>query len=369
MRTVGKFEITASSLELPVSGPSLSIIIAVKDDETEIGATLKTLLEITYHPLEIIVVVDRSTDETESIVRILEQSDPRLRVVLVKELPPGWLGKVYAMDKGLAIARGEFFLFMDADMGVSGACLARAMEICREQRLDHLAVLPQVCRKGFLHDLMMATSTLLFISSSRPWLSIEDRPLKSVKGMGKFNLVRKSTFEKTEGLQWLKMDVADDVALAQLIAKNGGRSLLLNSAIDGLTLDWYQNFWGVVTGLEKNIVSGFTNYNPWQILFMPLMSSTPFLVPLWGLYQGVGSVPSMMALGCLGLTIVFSLIVQRHLYYPPLIIFFFPLGLMLLGLILLRASFLCFRNKGIRWSGTHYPMEELRKGSRVKMGL
>lgn len=369
MRTVRTFEIAQTSQDRPLSGPSLSIIIAVKDDETEIGETLETLLRLTYDPLEIIVVVDRSTDKTEAIVRSLQLADQRLKMVVVHELPSGWLGKVHAMDKGLKMAGGEFFLFMDADMGVSGAGLARAMEICRDERLDHLAVLPQVCRKGFLHDLMMATSTLLFISSSRPWLSIENRPLKSVKGMGKFNLVRRSTFEKTEGLKWLKMDVADDVALAQLIAKNGGRSLLLNSAVEGLTLDWYQNFWGVVTGLEKNIVSGFTNYNPWQIVFMPMVSSTPFLVPLWGISQGVGSVPFAMALGCLGLTLLFSLFVQRYVHYPLLIIFFFPLGLLLLGLILLRASFLCFRNKGIRWSGTHYPMEELRKGSRVKMGL
>lgn len=353
----------------PLSGPSLSIVIAVKDDETEIGETLNTLLQLDYRPLEIVVVVDRSTDRTESIVAAAAARDDRLKMVVVKELPAGWLGKVNAMNRGVQQTTGDYFLFMDADMGVDTAGLTRALEICHEQQLDHLAVLPQVCRKGFLHDIMMVTSTILFISSSRPWMKIEDRPLKSVKGMGKFNLVKRSKFEKTEGFEWLKMDVADDVALAQLIAKNGGRSLLLNSGVEGLTLDWYQSFWGVVTGLEKNIVSGFTNYNPLQILFMPLMSSTPLLVPLWGLLHGPGTVPFMMGQLCFIMTLLFAVGLRRQLHYPVSCIFFFPLGLLLLGFILLRASYLCFRNKGIIWSGTHYPMEELRKGSRVKMGL
>lgn len=365
LRSVPKFSpvpgVTASGR------PSASIMIAVKDDAREIGATVEALRNLTYPKLEIIVVVDRSTDATESIVRGIASQDPRIKVQVVSALPPAWLGKVHALHSGVSRATGDFIIFMDADMAVRDEDLELALHRAQDLQLDHLSIVPRVASKGFLHDVMMCTSTILFISSSRPWMSIARRPLKSVKGMGKFNMVRRSFFSQTEGFEWLKMDVADDVALAQLIAKNGGRSLLFKSDVNGPALSWYDSFWGVVKGLEKNIVSGFTNYDPLQIILMPLVSASPVLVPLVGL---LGDGPSQAAaLGCLGLSVSFAVLTRRFLFYPLHVIAAFPLGLLLLGLILLRASVVCFRTGGIRWSGTTYPIEDLRKGTRVKMGL
>ena len=366
LKYIPKFS-SSQGTELSDDLPSATIIIAVKDDESEIGETVKTLQSLAYKRLEILVVIDRSTDKTEQIVREIASSDSRIKPLIVNSLPLGWLGKVHALHCGSREAMGDFIIFMDADMGISDADLRLALHEAKVKKLDHMSIVPQVASKGFLHDVMMCTSTILFISSSRPWMSIDQRPLKSIKGMGKFNMVRRSLFARTEGFTWLKMDVADDVALAQLMARHGGRSLLYKSDQNGPKLDWYDSFWGIVTGLEKNIVSGFTNYDPFQIIFMPSFSATPFLVPLLALAFGPKAI--LVALVCFALTMVFASFTKRFLFYPLHVVAAFPLGLFLLGLILLRASYVCFKNGGIRWSGTTYPIDELRKGARVKMGL
>ena len=44
----------------------------------------------------------------------------------------------------------------------------------------------------------------------------------------------------------------------------------------------------------------------------------------------------------------------------------FPAGMLLISLMMLRAGFQCIRNNGIDWRGTHYPLEQLRAGQRLK---
>ena len=43
-----------------------------------------------------------------------------------------------------------------------------------------------------------------------------------------------------------------------------------------------------------------------------------------------------------------------------------PIGAVFVSLIMLRSAWKCFRNGGIDWRGTHYPVDELRRGQRVK---
>lgn len=335
--------------------PKISIIIAVKDGAKELEVTLRKLTSIDYENLEVIVVNDRSKDLTAEVIKNFQQNSPHLFSVHVTDLPHGWLGKVHALNEGVKLASGDFFLFMDADIRINGSVLKSAVAVCEEKNLDHLGVLPRTLHGDFWLNLMMSTSMLLFTLSAKLWIPVEKRPLKSIKGVGAFNFVRKSAFIKTEGFSWLRMDVADDVALAQLIAMNGGLSHLMKAGPDGPELDWYRNFYQLVLGLEKNIVGGFTNYKLSLVIFMSFASILALYIQmLW---------PVLL------LTFIFTLMVRRYSSYSLSVVFSFPLGIALLGCILLRSSYICFTRGGISWSGTFYPLKDLKAGSRVKLGL
>lgn len=325
----------------------LSIILAVKDGEKDIRESLERLIKF---PVEIIVVNDRSKDGTQKVIE-----EFGVKNVEVTELPENWLGKVHALHQGVEFATKKFMLFMDPDIHVTEEVLKKAITLCESENLDHLALLPETKRGDFLLNLMMMTSKLLFTWSARPWLPIRTRPLKCIKGVGAFNLVRRSKFLETEGFEWLKMDVADDVALAQLIAGHQGRSLLLKAGKSGPSLDWYRNFDEVVKGLEKNIVGGFTNYQIHMVFIMTIFSIIPLAMHI--LSVGVFA------------TFIFAFAVKRYMNYRWYELLFFPVGIALLGMILLRASIICFKQGGIYWSGTFYPLKKLKEGSRIILGL
>src|ERR1700730_8520461 len=72
--------------------PRISILFAARDEEEKLSAALATLMEIDYPDLEVIAVDDRSKDATGRILHDFAALHPRLRVVHVADLPPGWLG-------------------------------------------------------------------------------------------------------------------------------------------------------------------------------------------------------------------------------------------------------------------------------------
>ena len=83
--------------------PSLTIVVPARNEEAEIEAALRSLLQLNYPQYQIVAVNDRSTDQTGAIMERLAAepaSAGKLRVIHVRDLPSGWLGKVHAMWLG-----------------------------------------------------------------------------------------------------------------------------------------------------------------------------------------------------------------------------------------------------------------------------
>src|SRR4051812_28207481 len=82
----------------PENPPLVTAIIPAKDEEATLGACLSSVRSQSYPNLEILVVDDRSTDATAAIAREVAESDPRVRVLTISELPEGWTGKTHALQ-------------------------------------------------------------------------------------------------------------------------------------------------------------------------------------------------------------------------------------------------------------------------------
>ena len=83
----------------------------------------------------------------------------------------------------------------------------------------------------------------------KPW-HVNDPNRPEGVGVGAFNMVRRVAFEHTMGFEWFKMDVADDVALGQLMKNSSGRSNIL-LAYDAIEVEWYPSVEKVFLGLRK----------------------------------------------------------------------------------------------------------------------
>jgi cellulose synthase/poly-beta-1,6-N-acetylglucosamine synthase-like glycosyltransferase len=72
--------------------PRVSIIVPARNEQRNIREALQSLLALDYPDYELIVVDDRSEDDTGRILDEMAAASPRLQVIRIEELPPGWLG-------------------------------------------------------------------------------------------------------------------------------------------------------------------------------------------------------------------------------------------------------------------------------------
>jgi cellulose synthase/poly-beta-1,6-N-acetylglucosamine synthase-like glycosyltransferase len=102
------------------NGNTFSIVIAAHNEEAAIVSCLESVLSQTIgnSRFEVIVIDDRSSDATNRLVQIKSFNHSNLRIITVKNTPPGISPKKYAVSLGIGQARNEIIVFTDADCRV-----------------------------------------------------------------------------------------------------------------------------------------------------------------------------------------------------------------------------------------------------------
>lgn len=241
---------TLASLPAPsrTTWPTVSIVIPARDEGAHVLAALRAKLSDGYPALEVVLVDDRSTDDTGAQARSL--NDPRLTVTRVDTLPDGWLGKVNALQQGLQVARGEWILFSDADVHLAPGTLTRVISWAETEGVDHVSTLPKIIPAGPAITLALTAFFRFIVTFARLW-AVERPDSNAAAGVGAFNLFRRSALEKSEGLSWLKMEIADDMGLGVMLKRSGARQRVL-VAQDAVSLEFYPSVRVMARALEKN---------------------------------------------------------------------------------------------------------------------
>jgi hypothetical protein len=353
----GKVGRLADSAPVGEPAPTVSIVVAAKDEARHVEAAMGSLLAQRYPRLEIIAVDDRSTDATGAILDRLAAADARLRVVHLRELPPGWLGKNHAMSVGAQAASGSWLLFSDADVMLAPDALARAVGQAEREGLDHLAIMPELVLPGLPLKAFGLAFLCWGMAVLRPWKARDPRSWRFV-GIGAFNLVRTAAYARAGGHAPIRLRPDDDVKLGKLLKRSGARSdFRFGGAL--VTVEWYPSLRQAVEGLMKNSFS-IVEYRP-----LVMLAGVPFylvggLGPFAALALGGWAVRGLAALAIL-LQLAVLLRGPREAGTPRRAALLYPLMSLLFAWIILRALVLNLSQGGIVWRGTFYPLSELRK--------
>jgi glycosyltransferase involved in cell wall biosynthesis len=390
--------------ELPASGapethwPTLSIIAPARNEARGIEAAVASLLRLDYPGLEIVIVNDRSTDETAAILERLERehntvrlkqaeirlrhtalagpktelndvqtvaerinvdagyvgADTALKVVTVAQLPAGWLGKNHAMHVGAASATGELLLFTDADIVFKPSTMRRAVSYLEARRIDHLAAIPDVRVRGFALNAFVAAFGVFFSIYSRPWHARNPRSRAHV-GIGAFNLIRADVYRAIGGHQPIAMRPDDDLKLGKLVKKRGFRQDAVIGR-DFVMVEWYASLRELVDGLMKNTFAGVEYSVP------AVVGSTAALLvvnvwPVIAVFLTGGVTQLLYAFCVIFIVLLFWIVNRRQLGY----VIVYPAAALLFAYIMWRSAFLAVSRGTIGWRGTEYQLDAMKK--------
>ena len=97
------------------SSSPVSVVIASRNHGNELPELIQKILAQDHNEFELIIVNDRSSDDTEDFLREIKNSDQRLKVVKVDHKPENMDGKKYAITLGIKAAKYENIILTDAD--------------------------------------------------------------------------------------------------------------------------------------------------------------------------------------------------------------------------------------------------------------
>ena len=346
----------------PGRWPRVSLIVPARNEVETLGPAMRSRLAEGYPALEVVLVDDRSTDGTGALVDAIAAEDSRVRALHLDSLPPGWLGKLHAMSEGLRHATGEWILFSDADVHLAPGTIARAVSLAEAQRLDHLSLLPQLDPATWLVDAALASFTRTGLVLGRVWL-VSDPRSKVGGSVGAFGLVRRDALERSPGIEHLRLEVADDLALGQMLKSSGSRSALANGR-ELVRIHWYRSLAELTRGTEKGAAV-------FDHRLLPALCWTGALGALeLGPFLAAAFAPSpiahWMGLGGAALLLGSTLWMCRFAGQRTLPALLSPLGVVVNGVLLLRAAVVGKIRGGVQWRSTLYSPQELRPGRRVR---
>ena len=338
--------------------PPISVLFAARDEAEKMPEALGTFLALDYPRYEVIAVDDRSEDGTGPIVEAAARKDPRLKCVRVDSLPAGWLGKPHALQKAYEHSSGEWIVFTDADVHFEPDLLRRSVALAEEKGWEHLTLLgaPKLFTPG--EKIVMIFFGLGFTMNTRPWTTSNPRS-SGYMGVGAFQLIRRSAYEKMGTHRRLAMEVIDDMKLGKLAKESGVRSGVAMGG-NAVSVHWHAGLANTIRGTTKNFfaAAGYKlRLAALQIFGLLVM----FVLPVAALPLAHGW-PRVFALIAVGLPLIAAAGVAIGFGASPLYALTYPVGALIFAWMLLRSTIVTLRQGGVIWRGTFYPLDELKRG-------
>jgi hopene-associated glycosyltransferase HpnB len=206
----------------PARWPSVVAVVPARDEAATIARSIGSLLAQDYPgDFAIVLVDDASSDGTATIAQALTGA-ARLRIVAAPPLPPGWTGKLSALNRGVAEAgEAELLLFTDADIAHHPGNLRQLVARLEAERLD-LASLMVKLHCASLAERLLIPAFVFFFAMLYPFAWANDPRRGTAAAAGGCILIRRTALERIGGIAAIKGELIDDCAMARAVKRSGG---------------------------------------------------------------------------------------------------------------------------------------------------
>jgi GT2 family glycosyltransferase len=338
--------------------PRVSILFSALDEAEKLPAALATFLAQDYPDYEVVAVDDRSEDATGSILDAAARENSRLKVVHVTSLPAGWLGKPHGLQQAFEHSTGEWLVLTDADVRFKPDVLRTTVALAEEKHWDHLTLLCHAEMFTPGEKIAMTFFAMSFMLGLRPWRASDPRS-RAYVGVGAFQLLRRSAYEKMGTHRRLAMEVVDDVKVGKLVKEAGLRSGVARAG-RAVTVHWHSGLGNIVRGTTKNFYAT-TGFRLWVAVGQVAGNLLMFLMP-WVALPFVHGWARAFAAAAIVLPVLAQAGAALEFEESPLYAVTQPLGALIVCWMIVRSTFVTLRQGGIRWRGTFYAIKELKRG-------
>ena len=212
----------------PKNWPSVVAVVPARNEADVIKASIGSLLAQDYQgELRVILVDDQSDDGTGELAGALNSE--KLIVLKGAPRPPGWTGKLWAMEQGARHAAAlfeleegapEFLWLTDADVAHSPDNLSRLVARAESGGKVLVSLMARLsCRTAAEHFLVPAF--VFFFDMLFPFAAVNDPARPIAAAAGGCMLARRSALEAAGGIDAIRHNIIDDCALARVMKAQG----------------------------------------------------------------------------------------------------------------------------------------------------
>jgi len=345
--------------------PSVSVIVAARNEENSLPAALESLLALDYRGFEVVLVDDDSRDRTGAIAddwASKPDAGGRLKVIHNRELPPQWHGKVHALHLAASAASGEWVLATDADMMLHPSILRVAMSCALERGVQLLSIIPELEFGSFWEKVVLPGFSFL-ITSLFPVHLVNDPTSSRALAAGAFILMKREDLLALGGYARLKNVLIEDLRMAELF-KRHGRRIFLAASRGLLHTRMYTSGAEIFEGLSRTAFegSGFSIRKMLGAMFLAnLLVVFPWVAVViqaltdWRLSRALLLDPFLLiaVLACLLASLVYLPFI-RHSRLPSLYVLTLPLATLFYSCVSIYSTVTSRVGRGVSWKDRRY---------------
>lgn len=287
----------ASGSGRPQPDPAVTVLIPARNEAASVAATLAAVAPQSG-VASVVVVDDGSDDGTGKIVASLAASLPGVRLVEGRPTPPGWSGKLWALQQGLAHVDTPLVLLLDADIRLEPGMVAALVAKLEREGLDQVSIMAELPAES-LPEKLMLPAFVYFFRQIYPfaWVNRPDRPFAAAAGG--CVLVRHELLKRAGAFSGWKNALIDDCELARRIRAAGGR-IWLGLSHGVRSMRRHPDFGSVLATVRRTAYVQL-RHSPTLLLMTIAVILLAFVVPPAALAAGItADSPTLLGLGLAG---------------------------------------------------------------------
>lgn len=294
-----EFDEDTAKHESPTVWPRVVAVVPARNEAATIAQVLPSLLKQGYAgEFSVVLVDDHSEDATAQIARrAARELSPewRANICTAPALPPGWSGKLWALNEGVSQATASassdlkgaaplrpslapsYYWFTDADIVHAPDTLQRLVARADREHLDLISLMV-LLQAQTLPERALIPAFLFFFLKLYPPRWIANPKARTAGAAGGCILLRSETLQRIGGFAAIRHEVIDDCALARAVKRSGGR-LWMGLTRASVSLRAYTSFHEIRDLIARTAFTQL-HYSPLLLLGTLLGMFLTYLAPI-----------------------------------------------------------------------------------------